>query len=157
MAGDSDVVADALVSQGNGGVLEINDDTIAVQGSGTADAPYVAFHLDLTGQSAAQVSSTPVTSTARPTTPPSRSRCSTGSAAQARTPNLPDGYVADATTGPSIATLVTHRDVNLPAAVDDEADVFVRFITTNAGGNDELVGIDNIAITTNAEPTPVVV
>ena len=154
---DSDVVADALVTQGNGGVLEISGDTIAVQGSGTADAPYVAFHLDLTGESGAQVSYDARDLDA------SLDNAAQQIAVQYRVgntgayTNLVDGYIADATTGPSLATLVTHRDVNLPAEVDGEADVYVRFMTTNAGGNDELVGIDNIAITMDAEPTPVVV
>ncbi len=59
--------------------------------------------------------------------------------------NLPAGYIADATTV-STATQTTTRNVALPVAVDNQASVFVRVMTTNAVGNDELVGIDDIAI-----------
>ena len=55
--------------------------------------------------------------------------------------------MADATTGPSLATLVTPVSVALPAAANDEPMVQVRIITTNAVGNDEWVGIDDIAVT----------
>ena len=41
----------------------------------------------------------------------------------------------------------TARSVALPAAVNDQASVFVRVITTNAAGNDEWVGIDDVSIT----------
>ena len=61
--------------------------------------------------------------------------------------NLPAGYVADATTGPSLATLVTPVAVTLPAAADNQPAVQVRIMTTNAVGNDEWVGIDDIAVT----------
>ena len=61
--------------------------------------------------------------------------------------NLPTGFVADATTGPSLATLVTPVSVNLPAAVDNQSTVQLRILTTNATGNDEWVGIDDISIT----------
>ena len=56
-------------------------------------------------------STTSVTSTAPPTTSSSRSRSSTGPYT-----NLPAGYVADATTGPSLATQVTPVSVMLPGA-----------------------------------------
>ena len=61
--------------------------------------------------------------------------------------NVPAAYVADATTGPSLATLVTPVSVTLPAACDNQSLVELRVMTTNAGGNDEWVGIDDISIT----------
>lgn len=59
--------------------------------------------------------------------------------------NLPAGYVADATE-PNAATKVTHVSVILPAAADNQPLVQVRFMTANAVGRDEWVGIDNILI-----------
>src|SRR6185369_6354758 len=56
------------------------------------------------------------------------------------------GFVADATTGPSLATKVTPVSVTLPAAADNQPLVQVRIITTNAIGNDEWVGIDDLLI-----------
>ena len=49
--------------------------------------------------------------------------------------NLPAGYVADATTGPSVATLVTPVNVTLPAAANNQPVVDVRVITTDAPGH----------------------
>jgi len=65
--------------------------------------------------------------------------------------NVPAAYIADAT-APGAATLVTPIDVALPSAVDDQSHVELRIMTTNAAGNDEWVGIDNISITANYPP-----
>src|SRR6185503_15320983 len=69
--------------------------------------------------------------------------------------NVPAGYVADATTGPSQATLVTPVSAVLPAAANNQPIVQVRIMTTNAVGNDELVGVDDIQVTgsTGGQPT----
>ena len=66
-----------------------------------------------------------------------------------------DPQIADATTEPSVATLVTPITVTLPSAVNNQAQVQVRFITANAVGNDEWVGIDNIAVTSDPAPQSV--
>jgi len=54
--------------------------------------------------------------------------------------------VADASSGPSVASLVTTISINLPAAVDNQPLVQVRWMTANAVGNDEWIGIDDIAV-----------
>ena len=66
--------------------------------------------------------------------------------------NASNSQIADATTGPSVATLVTPVTVVLPSAVDNQAQVQVRFITANAASNDEWVGIDSINVTSEAAP-----
>ena len=55
------------------------------------------------------------------------------------------GYFADVTTG-GTASQVTAVDVTLPAAADNQAQVEVRIMTTNAPGVDEWVGIDDINV-----------
>lgn len=60
--------------------------------------------------------------------------------------NIAAGYIADATTGPNLATLVTPISVNLPAAAQGQSQVHVRIMTSNAINNDEWVGIDDINI-----------
>ena len=71
--------------------------------------------------------------------------------------NLPAGFVADATSGPSLAILATPVEVRLPATADDKPIVNVRIITTNASGNDEWVGIDDISVTASViDHAPVV-
>lgn len=153
---DTDVVANAAATATNGGVVEVQGESIAIQGSGTADAPYVAFHLDLTGQSDAQVSfdARDLDASADNAIQQIAVQYRVGNAGAWT--NLPDGYIADAT-DQNTATKVTHKDVALPAPADGQADVYVRVMTSNAAGNDELVGIDNVAITMDAGPAPLTV
>jgi hypothetical protein len=65
--------------------------------------------------------------------------------------NVPGGFVADATEGGK-ASLVTAVSAVLPADANNVATLEVRIITTNATGNDEWVGIDDIVI--NSEEAP---
>lgn len=160
-ATDTDVVANGAPTSTAGGVLEVNGDTIALQGSGTADAPYVAFRLDLTGQSGVTFGfdARDIDAGADNTNQQIAVQYRVGSAGNYT--NLPDGYIADASDGPSL-TKTTPVSVALPALVNGQADVFVRVITTNASGSDEWIGIDNISITTGGvvdpdpEPDPLV-
>lgn len=67
--------------------------------------------------------------------------------------NLPTGFVADATDGPNISGRLTSRTVLLPAACDNQPQVQIRLITTNAAGTDgnstpdEWIGVNNVIIT----------
>jgi hypothetical protein len=61
--------------------------------------------------------------------------------------NLPDGFVADATQGPTISGLVSSRSVVLPMAAWNQPQVQVRLITTNAAGPDEWIGVNNVTVT----------
>jgi predicted extracellular nuclease/2',3'-cyclic-nucleotide 2'-phosphodiesterase (5'-nucleotidase family) len=169
---DSTVANDLDVQHGEtnpdsfttGGVaeFEIADPTIALNGSGTADAPHLIMYLNATGRQNVVVSFS--------------ARDLDGSTDNAVMPiavqyrigetgnwtNLPpaagiatDPQIADATTGPSLATLVTPISVTLPSDVTNQAQVQVRFITANAVGNDEWVGIDNIQVTSDIAPQSV--
>ena len=156
--GDVDVIANqtaTTLSQGGVAEFEIADPVVALQGSGTADAPHIILTLNTTGLANINIAYNlrdidgGVESAIQPV------------ALQYRLPgsipftNVPSGFVADATSGPSLATLVTPVSVALPAAVNDQALVEVRIITTNAVGSDEWVGIDDISVTT-ADPAPAV-
>jgi len=136
-----------------GGVSEfaIADPVVALQGSGTADAPNLVFRVDTAARqnlmlsfnardidggadnAAQQVAVQYRVGTTGPYT-------RAGLAAA-------DGYVADATTGPNLATLVTPVAVTLPDATDNQSAVYLRVLTTNALGSDEWVGIDDVSIT----------
>ncbi|GAB3260926.1 ExeM/NucH family extracellular endonuclease [Nocardioides dilutus] len=154
----TDVIANGLSTSTSGGILEAAvEQTVALQGSGTADAPHVVFHLDLSGQADAQFSfdAKDIDGSADNSVQQVAVQYRVGTVGDYT--NLPAGYIADASTGPLLATLVTHRDVALPAATDGQADVFVRVITADAAGSDEWIGIDNVAITLNAAPAPVTV
>jgi predicted extracellular nuclease len=131
-----------------GGVteFEITNPVVALTGSGTADAPYIVFHVDATGRQNVRFQANlrdldASTDNAAQQIAVQYRLGNTGNWA-----NVPGGYVADATSGPSLATLVTPIDVTLPADANGAAQVQIRVITTNATGNDEWVGVDDIVI-----------
>ena len=133
-----------------GGVAEfaLTNPTIALNGSGTGDAPNLVIYLDATGRENIRFQA--------------NLRDLDGSAdnaiqqiaVQYRVGGgnwVNAGYVADATTGPSLATLVTAVDVTLGSDANNAADLEIRIITTNAAGNDEWVGIDDIVVSSAAQ------
>lgn len=139
-------------SLATGGVAEfdgIADPTIALNGSGTADAPHIVIKVATTGRTSINVKY--------------NVRDLDGSADNAiqrvalhyrvgdtgSYTNVPAAYVADATEA-SLATKVTAVDVILPTAAENQAVVYLRIMTTNAVGNDEWVGIDDISVTGTA-------
>jgi len=141
----------------SGGVAEcvITNPTIALQGSGTADAPYISIFLNTVGVPAVTVSY--------------KLRDVDGSTDNAlqqvalqyrignsgNFTNVSAGYVSDASSGPSLATLETNVSVTLPNAVVGQNLVEVRIITTNAAGNDEWIGIDDIVVSSTDNIAPV--
>ncbi len=134
--------------------FEITDPAVALAGSGTADAPYLQFHLNTTAQTGVTVAY------ALRDLDGSTDDSIQQVALQYRVgaigdfTNVPGGYVADASSGPSLATLVTPVCAVLPTAVENQAEVQVRVITTNAFGNDEFIGVDNIVVSTAGCPAP---
>ncbi len=145
-----------IANQGNpntlttGGVAEFDglaNPVVALQGSGTADAPFLLLSLNTTCMAALNVAYNlrDVDGSADNAVQPVALHYRVG--ASGSFTNLPAGFVADATTGPNLATQVTPVSVALPAAADDQPLVQVRILTTNAVGNDEWVGIDDISIT----------
>lgn len=130
-----------------GGVYEVSgtgiaNPTIALNGSGTADFPHIVVYLDSTGRENVRFQAN------------IRDLDSTDNAIQQVAvqyrigggpwQNVTGGYIADATDAG--ATKVTAIDVTLPADANNAGDLEVRVLTTNAVGNDELVGIDDIVI-----------
>jgi predicted extracellular nuclease len=157
VANDLDVIANQSNPNTNtaGGVAEfdgIANPTIALQGSGTADAPYIIINLNTTGQSNINVAYNlrDIDGSADNAVQPVALQYRVGNSGNFT--NIPAGYVADASTGPSLATLVTPVSVTLPVAAENQSLVQVRIITANAAGSDEWIGIDDINITAGAGP-----
>lgn len=154
ITGDGTPVVDVNANQINpntfnaGGVaeFEIANPVVALTGSGTADAPFLLIYLNTVGVANVNVSynlrdldgsvDNAIQQVAL------QYRVGTTGAFT----NIPAGYVADATTGPSSATQVTPINVTLPTAAENQSQVQLRIITTNAIGNDEWVGLDDISI-----------
>ncbi|MAC79314.1 MAG: hypothetical protein CML66_14780 [Rhodobacteraceae bacterium] len=137
----------------SGGIAEfdgLSDPTVALQGSGTADAPGLVLYMDTT-----DVTGVTVDFDIRDIDGSSDDAIQ-AVAVQYRIGgtgdfiNLPAAFTADATTGGS-ASLVTHVTAALPVAAENQGEVEIRIITANAGGSDEWVGIDNIAVTSGTE------
>lgn len=132
-----------------GGVseFEITNPVVALQGSGTADAPHLVIHLNTTGFSGINVAYNlrDIDGSADNAVQAIALQYRVGGAGNYT--NVPAAFVADATTGPNQATLVTPVSVTLPAACDNQPLLEVRIITNDAVGSDEWVGIDDINIT----------
>ena len=157
--GAVDVIANLTsATSTSGGVAEIDvggNNMIALQGSGTADAPGIVLFLDATGRQDVTVSFNLVDldGTADNSVQPVAVQYRVGETGAWT--DLPAHYVADASQGPSLSGLSTPVTVTLPSGVNGQGQVQVRILTANAVGNDEWIGIDNIAVTSNASAGPV--
>jgi uncharacterized protein len=128
-----------------GGVYEFTgaDSTIAFNGSGGAPAPNIVVFLDSRGRQNIALSLN------IRDLDPSADNAQQQVAVQYRiSPTsawINIAYVADVTTANS-ATQVTPISVVLPNEANNQATLEIRVITTNAVGNDELIGIDDIVV-----------
>ena len=134
----------------SGGIYEFDqlpNPVVAMQGSGTADAPHLVINLNTSGTTALNIAYNlrDIDNTADDAIQPFALQYRVGNTGNFT--NIPAGFVADASTGPNQATLVTPVSAALPQACENQPLVQLRIMTTNAVGNDELVGIDDINIT----------
>jgi DNA/RNA endonuclease G (NUC1) len=134
----------------SGGVAEfdgIPNPVVALNGSGTADAPHLVINLSTSGTTAINVAYNlrDIDGSTDNSVQPYALQYRIGNTGNYT--NLPAGFVPDATSGPSQATLVTPVSVPLPVECENQPLVQLRIMTTNAVGNDEWVGIDDINIT----------
>lgn len=137
-----------------GGVAEfdgIANPTIALQpeGASNANAPYIVISLNTTNQQNINVAYNLRDLDGSSDNAIQRVALQYRVGNSGNFTNIPAGYVADATTGPNLATLVTPVNAILPAAANNQTLVQVRIITADAVGIDEWVGIDDINITGN--------
>jgi hypothetical protein len=147
------VIANAAATSTTGGVLEVDtiaDPTIALQGSSTADAPFILINLITTGKTSLRASYRVRDLDASADNAVQQVALHYRVGDSGNFTNVPAAFVADAT-DPGSATKETFVSVMLPAAVENQPLVQVRIMTTNAIGNDELVGIDDIRV---EEATP---
>lgn len=133
----------------SGGVAEFDgilNPVVALNGSGTADAPHLVINLSTSGTTAINVAYNlrDLDGSADDAIQPYALHYRVGNTGNYT--NLPAGFVPDATTG-GTATQVTPVSVPLPVACENQPLVQIRIMTTNAVGNDEWVGIDDINIT----------
>src|SRR5690606_33000504 len=129
--------------------FEIANPVVAMQGSGSARAPYLKLHLDTRGSSGIQVSYLlrDVDGNNDNSVQPVALHYRVGGSGNFI--NVPEAFVADASAGPA-QTMETPVSVTLPAAVDNQALVELRIMTTDAAGSDEWIGIDDIVVAAGA-------
>ena len=134
------------VTSGGLDEFEIANPVVGFQGSGTASAPHLVISVNTTGQDNITVSYNlrDIDGSTDNAVQPVALQYRVGNTGTYT--NVPAAFVADASTGPSLATLVTPVAVALPAEVSNQPLVQLRIITTNAVGNDEIIGIDDIVV-----------
>lgn len=167
-----DVVANSVLSPNlynTGGVVEFapsavgGNPTIALNGSATADYPNLSIYLNTTGRTRVTLSynirdldasaDDGVKQVATQYRLPNPEIANPQDDSVSRFVNIDGGYTADAT-DPNLATRVTAVSVTLPAAALNQPRVEVRIITNNNPGTDEVIGIDDIVVTSTGSTTP---
>ena len=146
--GAVDVIANLTATtstSGGVGEFELANPTIGLQGSGTADAPSIVLYMDARGRSDIHLTATlrDIDTTADNAVQQVNVQYRTDP--NGAWTNVTGGYFADVTTGGS-ATQTTALNVTLPADANNSPTVEIRIMTTNAVGNDEWVGIDDIVV-----------
>ncbi len=126
----------------------------ALTGSGTARAPYLRFHFTTLGSANLNFSYTAVDLDGSTDNAISRIAVHYRTASTGAWVNLPDGFIADASAGPSLSGLRTTRTFSLPAAAANQAVLQIRIMTTDASGNDEWIGIENVSLTGSTGALP---
>lgn len=140
----------------SGGVAEfdgIPDPTVALKGSAAANAPFLLLNLNTKGKKNVGAGYTlrDLDSSVNNAVQPVAFQYRVGT--NGNFIDIPAAYVPDATAGPN-ETKSTPVVVMLPAVAWDQYLVQVRWITANAEGNDEWVGIDEIAVVGDDIPAP---
>ena len=125
----------------------IDNPTVALQGSNTAPAPHIVISINTTAAANINVAYNLRDLEASDDDAVEAVALQFRVGSSGDYTNVPAGFVADATTGPDEATLVTPVSVTLPAEANNQPLVQIRIITSNAEGNDEWIGIDDINIT----------
>jgi hypothetical protein len=138
-------------SNGAVGEFAIANPTIAVQGSGSVDAPSLVLYMNSVGRTNIQISYTlrDIDGSSDNSTQPIALQYRASNTGNFI--NVPAGFVADASTGPSLATATTAVSATLPAW-DNLPMLEFRILTTDAVGSDEWIGIDNILVSSAAVP-----
>ena len=144
---------DTAITNGGLGDFHLADPVVALQGSGTADAPHVTFYVDTRGLGNIHVSYDLRDIDANDNAiQPVALQFRVGSSGSFA--NVDSAFVADATNGPGLEQPVTPVSVDLPEGANNQPQVQIRVITGNAVGSDEWVGVDNISITGDEIPDP---
>jgi hypothetical protein len=143
---DIDLVNSSSSAATAGGVHEINDTVVALQGSGGANNPHLVFHVNTTGRESVTITYDLIELDS--TTVNQMFALQYRLAATGNYVNVPAGAVSSVFNASGNQT--QNVSVTLPSAVDNQSQVQIRVITNDASGADAMVGIDNIVIASAA-------
>lgn len=134
------------ITTGGIGEFEIADPTIALLGSSSASAPHIVIYLNTVGVNFVRVKYKlrDIDGTIDTATQKYALQYKTGTDTVYK--NIPEAFVADATSGPEDSSKITNINVVLPTECSNQEKLELRIITINAAGSDEWVGIDDIEI-----------
>ncbi|HEX8246799.1 MAG TPA: carboxypeptidase-like regulatory domain-containing protein [Pyrinomonadaceae bacterium] len=136
----------------NGGLAEFdrapdaNNICYGFQGNVQADNPYMVFYINTTGRTGINMSYRVRDVDGGNNSSVSQIALQYRIGETGPFVNVPAGYIADATDGPNISGRTTTVNVALPAAVNNQPQVQVRLITSNAAGPDEWIGVNNVIL-----------
>lgn len=143
-----------------GGLAEFDSGTylaLGFQGNVQAN-PYMVFYLNTTGRTNVTVSYVVQDIDGGSNDSVSRLALQYRVGETGLFTNVPAGYIADATDG-NVAGRTTNVSVTLPAAANNQPQLQVRVITTNAANlagsstPDEWIGVNNYVITSSVGPS----
>ncbi|MBD2502393.1 DUF4347 domain-containing protein [Anabaena azotica] len=144
----------------NAGVAEFTyegNPTIALRGSSTAVAPHLVIYLNATGRQNLRLNFTikDIDTSTSDSTQSVAVQYRLGNTGNFI--NLPAAFVPDASNNAPTSNPYEAREarlsVLLPSEVANQSQVQIRFITTDAYGEDEWIGIDDIKVTSTAIST----
>lgn len=137
-----DLLNASTATSSTGGIHEISDDVVALQGSGTADAPHLVLHLDATGRENIRFTATLRELDASTTDQRFAVQYRIGDSGDFT--NLPSGAVSGVFNAAGNQTV--NLDVTLPATANSQSQIQLRIITNDAPGSDAMIGIDDILV-----------
>lgn len=146
------VRAQSSAVSNTGGIHEVEDaQTVAMQGSGTADAPHLVIRVDATGANGLTVAYD-LTDLDSDDGGEQQFALHYRVGGTGDFTNVPAGYEADVSTTPSGTTFPV--SAVLPVDTDGQSIVDIRIMTTDTAGSDSMTAVDNISITAGGTPPP---
>ncbi len=138
-----------ILTSGGIGEFELTNPVVGFQGSGTARAPHLVISINTVGATniAVKYNLRDVDGSGDNSAQPVALHYRVGSAGNFT--NIPAAFVADASSGPNQAELVTPVGVLLPSDAEGHSLVQLRIMTADAVGSDEWIGVDDILIENN--------
>jgi uncharacterized repeat protein (TIGR01451 family) len=160
IAGDGTPVLDVNANQtdpstfatGGATEFELTNPVVALVGSTTARAPHLILTLNSAGTNGATISYTVRDIDGSSDNAAQQFNVQYRVGTSGAWTNVPGGYIADASAGPSLTQDTPVAAYALPAGFNDAGTVQIRFMTADAAGNDEWLGVDDIVVTPTCAP-----